>query len=408
VSSLASDPQLAPLWAAVHERLCRGAVTGTSIITVRDAPPETRRAVDRLLGRVSSAGQLKVRYDKLEAALRLADTDPRTVVTAAVGPVVDRTVARAESAAALSAAWDAIGGHPLASEPALRAWLERLRAAGRLARAGGPATVLRALDVLAMLPWDGPPVGRPVLAASVLGGEHDLDDGEPVARLVLAGLAARTAAPPPVDAAGRAALWAAAGVSLDSVSAPVLALGLRPAPAGPITEAAARWADSAVALPVPVAAVTAESWRLPAGTVVWVCENPSVLEAAAARYGAACPPVVCISGTPSRAAALLLASLTDGAARLRYHGDFGAGGLTIANLILARHSAEPWRMSTADHADAVARLASENRTPNVLRGTVPPASWDPSLAPAVVAYGYEVTEEHVLDVLLDDLAGSAS
>jgi uncharacterized protein (TIGR02679 family) len=403
VTDLAADPQLRPLWQAVHDRLSKGGVAASSIITVRDATPETRRAVDRLIGHHTSGAQLKVQYGKLTAALTQAGTTPGAVAAAAIGPITDRAAQRAAAASAATAAWDTICSHPTASDPTIAGWLEGIRAGGRLERSGGVDAIVRALDVLAVLPWDGPVTGRPVLAAAIVGDEHGLDDNTPAGRLVVAGLAARTGAPVPADAAGRAALWAAAGVALDAVSAPVLTLNLRPEPAGPITEAARRWADSGIPLPVPAAAATSEAWKVPAGTVVHICENPSVLEAAAARHGARCAPLVCIAGMPSRAASLLLASLADGGAQLRYHGDFGAGGLTIANLIVARHHAEPWRMSTADHQAAAAELAAQGRVPNLLRGTVPEATWDPQLAATIRAYGSEITEEHVLDTLLDDL-----
>lgn len=404
VTDLAADPQLRPLWRAVHDRLSKGPVAGSSIITVRDATPETRRAVDRLIGHLSTGTQLKVRYGKLATALAQAGTTPDAVATAALGPITDRSAQRAATASATTAAWETICSHPTAAEPAIAAWLETIRTGGRLQRSGGVNAINRALDVLGVLPWDGPITGRPVLAATIVGDEHGLDDTTPAGRLVLAGLAARAGTPMPSDAAGRAALWAASGVALDTVSAPVLTLALRPHPVGPVTEAADRWADSGVPLPLPVGAVTAETWSVPAGTVVWVFENPSVLEAAAARFGGDSPPIACVAGMPSRAAHLLLARLADSGARLRYHGDFGAGGITIANLINGRHGAEPWRMTTADHRAAVDELAAQGRTPNPLRGRVPEARWDPHLLAAVVAYGREVTEEHVLDTLLNDLA----
>lgn len=404
VNALAEDPHLGPLWKAVHDRLCRGGAGDRSVITVRGADPDTRLAVDRLLGRVSSAGQLRVHLGVLDAALHRAGTTAAVVAEAAVGPVVDRAAHRAATAVSTDAAWEEIRAHPAAGEPALADWLERLRAQGRLARVGGAGAVRRALDVLGVLPWDGPPLGRPVLAATILGGEHDLDDNTTVGRLVLAALAARGGITSPLDATGRAGLWAAAGVSLDAVSTPVLALGLRPYLAGPLTEGAARWADGGVPLPIPTGALTAETWRVEPGQLVSVCENPSVIEAAATALGPTSRPLVCISGMPGRAATMLLTSLAAGGAQLRYHGDFGTGGITIANLVIARHGADPWRMCTHDHRHAVERLTSHGRVPTPLRGRVPPASWDPHLAAAIVAYGLEVTEEHVLDGLLGDLA----
>jgi uncharacterized protein (TIGR02679 family) len=99
----------------------------------------------------------------------------------------------------------------------------------------------------------------------------------------------------------------------------------------------------------------------------------------------------------------LLAELAAGGGRLRYHGDFGAGGIVIANLVISRHGATPWRMSTDDHRRAAERLAAAGTTPARLRGRVLEASWDPELAPAIVGYGYEITEEHVLGDLLEEL-----
>jgi uncharacterized protein (TIGR02679 family) len=403
LSALLADEHLAPLWAAVHGRLCKGGTTDRSVVTLPGASPETRRGVDRLLGRVSSAGKLQVRLGDLEAALRTAGTDIATVVATAVGPVVDRAAGRAEASAAAGSNWQEILSHPVSAEGGITGWLGDVRSAGRLDRAGGKRAVIAALDVLAVLPLAGGPVGRSVLAATILGDEHGLDDNTPVGRLVVVGLAARAGLPAPVTAVDRASLWAVAGVSLDAVSTPALTLGLRPLPVGPLTEAACRWADSGVPLPIPAAAVAAESWKVDNGGEVYVCENPSVLEAAAARFGAATARLICVSGMPGRAVTALLASLDAGGSVLRYHGDFGAGGIAIANLILRRHNAGPWRMNSLDHKLAVERLAALGLQPVRLRGRVPQASWDADLAGAVVSYGMEITEEHVLDDLLADL-----
>ena len=410
LTHLATNPDLRPLWQAVHDRLCRGNVSPRSVITLRSAGSDTRREVDRLLGRVSHAGPLRVNLGALDDALERAGTTVAAVVSQVVGPVVDRAVLRAEAAADRSAAWQQVVGHPTAAEPEIAAWLGQLHSQGRFSRTGGTSAVMAALDVLALLPRPTP-VGRAVLAAAVLrgdqGGEHGLDDHAPVGRLVLAGLAARRCEPVPSGAAERAGLWATAGVSVDAVSVPALTLGLRPTPVGPLTEAACRWADSGIPLPVPASALSAEEWRLPSGTIISICENPTVLEAAAASLSTASPPVVCVSGMPGRAVTLLLDALSEAGCLLRYHGDFGAGGITIANLVIDRHRASPWRMWTADHAEALERMQSSGRELVRLRGRVPDASWDRELAPAITACGFEITEERVLEELLDDLRTAA-
>jgi uncharacterized protein (TIGR02679 family) len=203
----------------------------------------------------------------------------------------------------------------------------------------------------------------------------------------------------PSGAAGRRALWATFGVVADETSSTVLTLGLRPVPVGPLTESAARWADSDVPMVLPLAAIDAERWRVAEGTCVWACENPSVLAAAAGRGR----PVICVEGQLSVAGERLLTSLIEHGAHVRYHGDFGSGGIAIANTVIGRLGAEPWRMRTHDHAEALALIRRDDAELPSLRGVVPAATWDPDLAPAVIASGVEVEEEAILDLLLPDL-----
>ena len=61
--------------------------------------------------------------------------------------------------------------------------------------------------------------------------------------------------------------------------------------------------------------------------VVWVCENPSVVEEAAEKLGARCAPLICVEGRPSVAATPLLGALSRCGTELRYHGDFDWSGL---------------------------------------------------------------------------------
>lgn len=261
-----------------------------------------------------------------------------------------------------------------------------------------------ALDLLEHLPAPEP-LGRARLAAALLGDSHALDDKAPVGRLIVAALAHLAGADDlGLSAGDRRDLWAGMAVSLDETSSTVLTLGLHPVAAGPLTEAADRWADRGVPLPLPLAAITAEPWRVTPGTLVSVCENATVLEAAAARLGPRCQPLLCVEGNPSLAARRLLVALASGGAWLRYHGDFGTGGLAIGNIVIGELGARPWRFDTEAHALALAVARTARRTCLPLVGRVPPACWDQDLRPAVERCGIEVEEEHVIGTLLADLA----
>jgi len=408
---LADDPSLRPVWLAAHRRLeaTGGEVTGAAV-TLRDLADDERRAVDLLLASRRRAAAVRVSLPDLDALLRdRVGAGVVDVAVAAVGPLRDRPGERARAASGLDARWAEAAAHAAVDQHAgLGPWLAACRATGRVARLGqtGHDELLRALDVLAHLPA-APPRPRGVLAAEVLGDAHALDDVQPCARLVLSALAHLAGDPqPPGDAAARRDVWLAAGVLPDDVSSTVLTLGLRPVAVGPCTDAASRWADARVPLPLPLAAVVAESWSVGPQTV-HVCENPSVLAAAAASLEHP-PPLVCVEGNPSLAVQTLLRQLVAGGATLRYHGDFGAGGIAIANVVIGRLGAVPWRFCAADHAEALAALGAGAARLRPLPERVPDAVWDPALAAAIVACGVEVEEEHVLGLLLGDLEATRS
>ncbi len=291
-AALATQPDLHRLWQAAHRRveLTGGNLGGASAVLAAPSPAE-RQAVDRLLGTRSRGRTIRVRLAFLDELLATrADASLAEVVAAAVGPLRDRPRERAAVVAALETMWSgavrhrAVGRHPTLTE-----WFDNLRRSGRLRRLDDAERRLTgALDVLANLP-SPEPIARARLGAMVLGDSHSLDDDQPEGRLVVSALAHLAGADPPIDTARRRRLWADAGVTLDDLSSSVLTLGLRPLPRGPLTEAAAHWASAGVALPIPLAAVLAEPWEVPPGTPVWACENPTVLMAAAARFGAAGP-----------------------------------------------------------------------------------------------------------------------
>ena len=397
------DERLLPLWRAVHRRLEAsggGSLAGVAAHLSRPLEEE-RAAVDRLLGARSRGVGMRVPLAPLDARLleRLGWT-LREVVTALVGPVGDRPALRASVTSAEKAMWGRLFAHPaLRRHPDLREWLARQQATGAWRRLDDPeGRLTQALDVVGHLP-QAVRRGRSHLAARILGDAHSLDATSPTGRLATSALAHLAGMTAPLRAADRRNLWAAQGVVFDETSSTVLTLGLRPHPVGPLTEAAARWADGATPLPIPLAAVQVERWQVAPGTSIWTCENPSVV-AAAAGTGAT---MICLEGRPSLAALLLLRALTGGGALVRYHGDFGAGGISIANAMIGEMGAIPWRFGSEDHRQALDRAAQATTELRPLRCAVPDACWDAELAPAIRRAGVEVEEELVIDLLLSDL-----
>jgi uncharacterized protein (TIGR02679 family) len=402
VPAVLADRRLEPLWRSAHARLevTGGRLAGISA-RVRAPTDDQRAALDRLLGTRSRGRDIRVPLDRLDGLLRqrlgVALCD---VVATTVGPLRDRPGERAAIATAEEQMWQMLVDHrALATHPNLEGWLLRLRATGSWRRLDEPSRSLtQALDVLARLP-QAARRGRSRLAARTLGDSHSLDETSAPGRLVTSALAHLAGVRTPLTAAARRELWANQGVIADETSSTVLTLALRPLVVGPLTEAAGRWADGATPLPIPLAAVQAEQWEVAAGTRIWVCENPSVLAAAAGSEAM----MVCVEGRPSLAGLLLLRSLAAGGGRLAYHGDFGAGGIAIANSIIGDLGAEPWRFGLEDHRAALARAEQSGTPLRPLRGEVPDACWDPALGAAIRAAGVEIEEELVLDVLLADL-----
>jgi uncharacterized protein (TIGR02679 family) len=230
------------------------------------------------------------------------------------------------------------------------------------------------------------------LAARLIGNAHALDDGTPLAQVVLRALACAGGVDVPVGVAARRALWERYGVSADSVSATCLTLGLRPVADG----ARERRLRAAAAAGDPVHLtrwdVRRTALALEPGSTVLVCENPHVLEAFAGQGGGAF--LVCVAGEPNLVALDVLTALRSGGADLLYHGDFDWPGIAIANRLIATVGVEPWLMSAADY-----RPAARVDGPRLVGAPVEP-SWDPALRAAMERLGVAVHEEAVLDALL--------
>ncbi len=292
-------------------------------------------------------GEARIKLPRLDARLResrLAVSLEQALV-AIDGPLGNRRAERAAAAAAREAAWARVLRHPQAHRPELATWLEHARI-----RFGGStperaALVLQALDVLAVLPSEGQPLAA--LAASHAGGDaHALDRARPLGRLVTAALFALEHAPPrePESADEWRAVWARVGVSCDELSCTVLTLGLRPhrLARGYLAGRLRAAARAGRPLVLTLAELRAEPPRL-TGEALFVCENPSIVAAAANALGSRCPPMTCTAGWPNTAVAAILDAAEAAGMEILVHADGDAAGAAIATRVLKRAGARPWR-----------------------------------------------------------------
>jgi TIGR02679 family protein len=390
----------------VRKRLAAGeSLSGR--VTLPAATAAQRRAIDTLLGRPPGRGQsLTVPLDKLDAVIRRSGLHAEGLegaVVALTGPVVRRAEAQAE----LQQAWASVLA-PLAEvadrRPALRPWFDRAVARGLIKRLCGAPTgaapvVASAARLLDRLPVAGIPLSQ--LATDVAGRAHALDPGRPLSTIVLSAIR-RTwwtgATEPTSPAQRRRALWDCVGVLTDELSSTVLVLNLpvsHPADSG-LARILAVAGDSGEPLVLNLRQLTRT--RLAFGLrPIFVCENPSVVLAAANALGPACPPLVCVGGQPTAAAMRLLAQLSQSGCTLHYHGDFDWGGIRIANLLWGRFPMQAWRFDTRSYVDGL----SGRSVP--LRGRPVTAVWDPDLRTAIERHGVRLEEEAVLTDLLTDL-----
>lgn len=374
-----------------YGRSSAGSILTPSQLTLSRLEPHERRAIEGLLGRRSrQGGSLRVTLAELDDAVARAGLAQsfRHALELIDGPIPDVVAERAER----ERAWHA----SFSQEHHVRisGFLERASARGLVKRlaAGKPELALKMLasasQVLARLPADGVPRSR--LAAEALGDAHALDQGRPVATLVLAVLRGE-------EEERDRDTWARSGVLVNELAAPVLLLNL-PAvmdtPAGRLAQTACDL-GTPLHLSLRMLLRPTPTWRV-RGCDVFVCENPNVVAIAADRYGVDCAPLVCTDGMPSASQIVLLQQLHEQGAMLRYHGDFDWPGLRIANFVIRTFGARPWRMSADNYAPAGHGKALEG--PSVA------ACWDAELAPRMAASGIAVDEEAIADALVGDLA----
>jgi uncharacterized protein (TIGR02679 family) len=251
----------------------------------------------------------------------------------------------------------------------------------------GARLVRDADQVLGRLPAAAIP--RAQLAVAALGDAHALDAGTPVATLVL--MALRQGIPADDEGERARDVWAAAGVLVNELARPALALNLPGATGAQPGEPAYLSLRRLLRAP-PAWAVT--------GRPIFVCENPNLLAIAADQLGSRCAPLVCTDGMPAAAQRVLLTQLRDAGATLHYHGDFDWPGLRIGNQLVREHAARPWRFSATDYRAA---LVGAPRPGRPLDDAAVSALWDDALAAAMLAERLAIDEEGIADVLLGDL-----
>jgi uncharacterized protein (TIGR02679 family) len=386
----------------VRSRVERGASPASGTVSLRDATESERDGIARLFGRkLSRANTLTVDLGELDALIR--DSGAATSLAEAIetlwGPIRNL---RGDQLA-LAQRWSAVFDEFVQSNShdSIRvAWLEELRSSGFLRRivrqdpVAGCRLLESALNVIDHLPASDTHLAE--LAARTANDSHALDPGELLSSLALRYIARLDGDQADVETPdGRRSAWASVGVICDELSAPVLCLNLSTT-GNSVTERALRLHSEAgepYRLSVRQLMRDPLSFaRIPAAFIV---ENPVVIAACASRLGPACAPLICIEGQPKTAARLLLTQLSAAGVPLRYHGDFDWPGITIGNLIMARHGATPWRFSTSDYVPSP--------TGRPLEGVPIEASWDPDLRAAMEAKAIALHEERVLEVLLPDL-----
>ncbi len=392
--ALLDGPALARIMQAVRDRLERGGAERVSIAAPTD---EERRALDELLGRKSSTGKrLSLPLQQLEDTLQRAGLAPdlRTAMASLGGPLRNLNEERADR----QRTWRQVFESQSAAARRLdaAAWLAALEREGLLKRLADqdPAraeTLLRqALTVLQCLPAQGKTLST--LAAGCLGDAHSLDEGQPVATLV------KRALSNDARELSNDELWASQSVLVGGgITSIVLALNLNAggerATASMINAAAGN--GEPLYLTLRQLLRDPPSWT-PGAIPVSICENPAVVAEAANALGTNCTPLICTRGQPSAAVTTLLTQLAEAGARLRYHGDYDWPGIRIANGIMNRHRAAPWRMGAADYLEA-------SDSGKALTGAPVMGEWDPELTGAMQARGQVIEEERVIQFLLADL-----
>nr|WP_081635604.1 TIGR02679 domain-containing protein [Nocardia sp. BMG111209] len=379
----AALPGPARVLGAVRRRAQRGGGLERGKLSITLTSDE-RRQVGRLLGTAWEVSGGPVTLQAFASGLRDHRMTVRGFVETLDGmPLVDRRETRdAEHRAAqeehgqVLEILDAVG----VSAEVGRRWLADRSiprpGTGRAAELAGQIA-----EVWPRLPWTGPPMRLAQLAAIVTHNAHALDYDTELGRATARLIAAKTCVARPARP-GREwrAVWSAAGVRCDTVSSRVLTLNLPLDITAGHRPGAPAWLTLRDLL---------GPWHFqPPPPRIYVCENPTVVEAAADELGERCAPLICTDGVPALAALDLIAGAADAGIEVRVRADIDATGFVIVDAVrTAAPGAGLWRFDIATYTGYFG--AGEGDSLVGVHGSV----------------GRDLHEESVLGALLADLAG---
>jgi uncharacterized protein (TIGR02679 family) len=374
------------------ERMSRGRPLIGTIVNSKSTLEE-RRALDDLLGRPSTRGdRLSLDLEELGQTLRSAGMAEQLedAVIVSRGPVENRreqTERRRDDWARLFE----FSRARVTEQPALVEWVNVLARDGTLKRLsrGDPASaeLLMESALRVVLRRPDQEILLANLAAECAGDSHALDRGQPLATLCLRAVAALYGVDGQRGAEARRKAWLAARVIIDDLSAPVLVYNLRAttgSPLGQVLDLHRQQGEPAFLTYRQLQRGLPFEPLDPAMRMVFICENPSIVSAAAREIGAGCRPIVCTNGQPASAAKLLLSQLRRAGAELYCHADFDWTGLRIIDQLVRECAAIPWHMTFAAY--------------NSVDGGVP---LDPQ--PLTAVWAPAIFEEQVVRSLLEDL-----
>ena len=391
------DQGLAPVWEAARRRLDRFGTQRRGTIARPRLNPSSALTLESLLGHKPSQRLDLARLEEALARLKIGETLCSALARLGHPPseaAAQRRAARLRSREARDALTRSVA---LWKEPWAAEWSDEVVRTGVLGDLDRQAVerlvgnVRRLLDQPDQM--QAPGVSQTELAAKVFGSAHALDKGTKEAAAVTQALRYRQRE----FHLERRALWEAAGILANRVSAPALTWSL-PVLGGSALDEQIRSASGG-GLPLHISLLALQKYpvTVPRDSPVLVVENPRLVEAAAERRQPSC--VIASNGNPSTAVTTLLDQLRESGASIWYHGDFDAAGIGICRRMY-EDGATPWMMNASDYERDIdqAEQAGIQLDPDTKDCGATP--WDPELRSAFRNRRLIIHEEFVLASVL--------